>query len=265
MKAVILAGGFGSRLSEETVNKPKPMVEIGGRPILWHIMNIFGAHGVDEFIIALGYKAEVVKQYFLNYYAVNSDLTIDLATGRQTIYDGARPDWKVHLVDTGLATQTGGRVKRLRNWIAHDETFLMTYGDGVADIDITELVAFHKRHGRAATVTTVKPPARFGRIAFDGDRVTTFNEKPQESEGWINGGFFVLNARAIDVIDGDETFWEREPIERLARSGELMGYRHFGFWSCMDTLKEKNMLEALWESGRAPWKTWIDDHVALVR
>jgi glucose-1-phosphate cytidylyltransferase len=265
VKALILAGGLGSRLLEETTQKPKPMVEIGGRPILWHIMNIFGAHGVDEFLIALGYKGEVVKHYFLNYYAVNSDLTIDLRTGRQTIYEGARPDWRVHLVHTGHATQTGGRVKRLRNWLRDDETFLMTYGDGVADIDIRALIAFHAAHRRLATVTTVRPPARFGRIGFAGDEVTTFHEKAEDSEGWINGGFFVLNARALDYIDGDETIWEREPIERLAGDGELMAYRHFGFWSCMDTLKEKNMLEEMWASGDAPWKTRIGEPLAMVR
>jgi glucose-1-phosphate cytidylyltransferase len=265
VKAVILAGGLGSRLSEETSTKPKPMVEIGGKPILWHIMNIFGAHGVDEFIIALGYKGEVIKQYFLNYYAVHSDFTIDLATGRQTVYGGARPDWRVHLVDTGYATQTGGRVKRLRNWLADDETFLMTYGDGVADINIRGLLDFHRSHGRCATVTTVRPPARFGRIGFDGDQVKTFHEKAEDSEGWINGGFFVLNARALDRIDGDDTIWEREPIERLAHESELMAYRHLGFWSCMDTLKEKNMLEELWASGDAPWKTWMDEPLAIAR
>ena len=265
MKAVILAGGLGSRLAEETTVKPKPMVEIGGRPILWHIMNIFGAHGVDEFIIALGYKGEVIKQYFLNYYSVNSDLTIDLRTGKQTIYDGARPDWRVHLVYTGLQTQTGGRVKRLRNWIDPDETFLLTYGDGVADCNISELVEYHKSHGRLATVTTVKPPARFGRIGFEGDQVTTFREKAEDSEGWINGGFFVLNGRTLDYIDGDDTVWEREPIERLAREGELMAYRHNGFWSCMDTLKEKTMLEELWASGEPPWKIWMDEPLAVAR
>ena len=263
MKAVILAGGLGSRLSEETSVRPKPMVEIGGRPILWHIMNIFGVHGVDEFVIALGYKGEIIKQYFLNYYAVHSDLTIDLRTGRQTIYEGARPDWRVHLVHTGHGTQTGGRVKRLRNWLADDETFLMTYGDGVADINITELLDFHKSHGRLATVTTVKPPARFGRIGFSGDEVTTFHEKAEDSEGWINGGFFVLNARALEYVDGDQTVWEREPIEGLARDGQLMAYRHFGFWSCMDTLKEKTMLEELWASGEPPWKTWMDEPLAV--
>jgi len=265
VKAVILAGGFGSRLAEETMHKPKPMVEIGGRPIIWHIMNIFSAHGVDEFVVALGYKGEVVKQYFLNCYAANSDLTIDLATGRQTVHDGVRPDWRVHLVNTGDGTQTGGRVKRLRKWLADDEMFLLTYGDGVSDVNITNLIDFHKRHGRLATVTTVRPPARFGRIGFDGDQVTTFQEKAEDSEGWINGGFFALNPRVLDYVDGDDTIWEREPIERLARDGQLMAFRHLGFWSCMDTLKEKNMLEDLWASRAAPWKTWTDEPLALVR
>jgi glucose-1-phosphate cytidylyltransferase len=265
MRAVILAGGFGSRLAEETIHKPKPMVEIGGRPILWHIMNIFAAHGIEEFIIPLGYKGEVVKQYFLNFYAVNSDLSIDLRTGRQTIHDCARPDWRVHLVNTGMTTQTGGRVKRLRRWLGENETFLLTYGDGVADVNVTELVDFHHAHGRLATVTTVKPPARFGRIGFDGDRVTTFREKAEGSEGWINGGFFVFHARALDYIEGDETVLEREPVERLARDGQLMAYRHYGFWSCMDTLKEKSMLEDLWASGAPPWKTWRDEPAVLGR
>jgi glucose-1-phosphate cytidylyltransferase len=265
MKAIILAGGFGSRLSEETIHRPKPMVEIGNRPILWHIMNIYGAHGIDEFIIALGYKAQYIKEYFLNYYALNNDLTVDLKTGRQTIYDGMHLDWRVHLVDTGLNTMTGGRVRRLRNWLGNDEDFLLTYGDGVADINITELIDFHKRHGKLATVTTVKPPARFGRVGFEGDRVTTFAEKPEESDGWINGGFFVLNARAIDYIDGDQTVLEREPIERLARDNQLVGYRHYGFWSCMDTLKEKNMLEEMWDSGQAPWKVWVEEGLAVAK
>ena len=265
MKAIILAGGFGSRLLEETAQRPKPMIEIGGRPVLWHIMNIFGAHGINEFVIALGYKGEVVKRYFLDYYALNSDLTIDLSTGRQTIYDGARPDWRVHLVHTGHGTQTGGRVKRLRSWLGSDESFLMTYGDGVADMDIGALVAFHKDHRRLATVTTVRPPARFGRIGFAGDEVTTFQEKAEDSEGWINGGFFVLNAGALDYIEGDDTVWEREPIERLAREGQLMAYRHYGFWSCMDTLKEKNMLDELWASGHAPWQIWTDQPSAAAR
>lgn len=253
MKAVILAGGFGTRLSEETVSRPKPMVCIGGKPILWHIMNIFSAGGVNEFVVALGYLGEMIKEYFLNFYAINNDLSVDLATGRTVIHDGNQPDWKVHLFDTGLHTQTGGRLKRLRHLFAADETFCFTYGDGVADIDVRKLLAFHERHGKLATVTTVRSPARFGRIAFEEDRVTTFHEKPQAAEGWINGGFFVLNARCIDYIDDDSTVWEREPVERLAADGELMGYRHAGFWSCMDTLKEKNMLEELWSSGAAPW------------
>jgi glucose-1-phosphate cytidylyltransferase len=256
MKAIILAGGLGSRLSEETILRPKPMVEVGGRPILWHIMNIYAAHGVDEFIIALGYKAEVIKEYFLNFYAINNDLSIDLASGQTTIHDGNQPKWKVHLLDTGLNTQTGGRLKRLRNWLKDDETFLCTYGDGVANIDVRALLSFHWKHGKLATVTTVRPPARFGRIGFQEDRVLEFYEKTENSEGWINGGFFVFNATILDYIDGDETILERGPVEKLAHDGQLMGYRHHGFWSCMDTLKEKNYLEELWASGQAPWRIW---------
>jgi glucose-1-phosphate cytidylyltransferase len=256
MKVVILAGGFGSRLSEETVLRPKPMVEIGGKPILWHIMNIYAAHGVNEFIIALGYKAEVIKEYFLNFYAINNDISIDLSSGTTIIHDGKQPNWKIHLVDTGLYTQTGGRLKRLQRWLDRDETFMFTYGDGVADIDINALLEFHNAHGKLATVTTVRPPARFGRIAFDGDHVTEFYEKPEEAEGWINGGFFVLNSGVMDYISGDESIWERDAVEKLARDSRLVGYRHYGFWSCMDTLKEKNYLEELWNLGQAPWKTW---------
>jgi glucose-1-phosphate cytidylyltransferase len=256
MKAVILAGGFGTRLSEETVLRPKPMVEVGGKPILWHIMNIYATQGVDEFLIALGYKGDVIKGYFLNFYAINNDISIDLRTGQTTIHDGNQPQWRVHLVDTGLHTQTGGRLKRLQKWLGEDETFMFTYGDGVADIDIAALLAFHHAHGKLATVTTVRSPARFGRIVFQDDQIVEFHEKSQASEGWINGGFFVLNAPAIDYIDGDDTVWEREAIERLAHDDQLMGYRHYGFWSCMDTLKEKNMLEDLWGSGKAPWKLW---------
>ena len=254
MKVIILAGGLGSRLSEETTLRPKPMVEIGGKPIIWHIMNSYSAHGINEFIVALGYKAEVVKDYFLNFYALNNDISIDLATGKTAFHNGKQPDWKIHLVDTGLYTQTGGRVKRLRKWLEKDETFMLTYGDGVADLDITSLIEFHRLHGKLATVTTVRSPARFGRIAFAGDRVTDFYEKPENSEGWINGGYFVLNQKALDYIDGDDTVWEHGPVERLARDAQLMGYRHDGFWSCMDTLKEKNMLEELWATGNAPWK-----------
>jgi len=256
MKAIILAGGFGTRLSEETDLRPKPMVEVGGKPILWHIMNIYSASGIEEFIIALGYKGEVVKDYFLNCYAFNNDITVDMATGQTTIHDGNQPKWKVHLVDTGLYTQTGGRLKRLRDWLDDDETFMFTYGDGVADLDLRSLLEFHRSHGKLSSVTTVRSPARFGRIVFDGQRIGNFNEKPDTAQGWINGGYFVLNTRAIDYIDGDETIWEREPVERLAEDGQLMGYQHYGFWSCMDTLKEKRMLEAMWEAGNAPWRIW---------
>lgn len=254
MKAVILAGGFGSRLSEETYLRPKPMIEIGGKPILWHIMNIFSAHGISEFVIALGYKAEVVKTYFLNFYALNSDISVDLSSGRTVIRNGHPPNWKVHLVDTGFHTQTGGRLKRVRNWLGEDETFLFTYGDGVTDLNLKALIDFHLSHHRLATVTTVRSPARFGRIATEGDQVTDFYEKPESSEGWINGGYFVLDRKVIDYVDGDDTVWERDPVERLARDGQLFAFRHYGFWSCMDTLKEKNMLEDLWTAGNPPWK-----------
>jgi len=256
MKVIILAGGLGTRLSEETTLRPKPMVEVGGKPILWHIMQIYSAQGVDEFILALGYKAEVIKDYFLNFYAFNNDISIDLATGQTTLYNGKQPNWKVHLVDTGLHTQTGGRLKRLKSWLKEDETFMFTYGDGVGNVDLRALHAFHCSHGKLATVTTVRPPGRFGRISFDGDQIHNFFEKSESSEGWINGGYFVLNARALDFIGGDEAVWEQGPIQALAEAGQLMGYRHDGFWSPMDTLKEKNMLEALWEKGDAPWKVW---------
>jgi glucose-1-phosphate cytidylyltransferase len=257
VKAIILAGGFGSRLSEETALRPKPMVEVGGKPILWHIMNIYAAHGVEEFIVALGYRGESIKQYFLSFYALNNDISVDLASGETIVHNGGRqPNWKVHLVDTGLHTQTGGRLRRLRGWLEPDETFMFTYGDGVTDLDVRDLLRFHRSHGKLATVTTVRSPARFGRIGFDGDRIVDFYEKPEAGEGWINGGYFVLHARAIDYIEGDETVWEREAVEALVRDGQLMGYRHAGFWSCMDTLKEKNFLEELWHSGKAPWKVW---------
>ena len=256
MKAVILAGGLGSRLSEETVARPKPMVEIGGKPILWHILNIFAAQGVSEFVIALGYRAEVVKEYFLNFYSLNNSISIDLAGGKTTIHEGNGPRWKVHLVDTGLNTQTGGRLKRIASWLGDDAVFMATYGDGVADVDIRALLRFHEGHGKLATVTAVRPPARFGQMIMDGDRVREFAEKPQTGEGWINGGFFVLNRKALDYIDGDETLWERDPMERLARDGQLMAFRHAGFFQPMDTLREKRLLEELWASGKAPWKVW---------
>lgn len=256
MKAIILAGGLGSRLSEETVLRPKPMVEIGGRPILWHIMNIIATHGVTEFIIALGYRAEVIKEYFLNFYTLNNDVSVDLGAGTTTVHGGSRTDWKVHLVDTGLNTQTGGRLKRLKSWLSDDETFLFVYGDGVADLDLSDMIRFHRSHGRLATVATVLAPERFGRIAYEGDRVAAFYEKPDNVEGWINGGFFVLNPGVMSFIDDDSTPWERTPVERLARQGQLMGYRHHGFWSCMDTIRERNYLEQIWSSGKAPWRVW---------
>jgi glucose-1-phosphate cytidylyltransferase len=259
MKAVILAGGLGSRLSEETTLRPKPMVEIGGKPILWHIMSTYSANGINEFIIALGYKQEVVKEYFLNFYALNNDISLDLATGKTTFHNGIQPNWKVHLVDTGLHTQTGGRVKRLEKWLAQEETFMLTYGDGVTDLDISALLTFHESHGKLATVTTVRSPARFGRIAFAGDQVTNFYEKPESGEGWINGGYFVLNRKALDYIEGDETVLEHGPVDRLAKDGQLMGYRHHGFWSCMDTLKEKNYLEELWSTGKASWRISMNE------
>jgi glucose-1-phosphate cytidylyltransferase len=256
MKAVILAGGLGSRLAEETVLRPKPMVEIGGKPILWHIMNIYACQGVDEFIVALGYRGEVIKEYFRNFYALNNDLTVDLATGATTIHGGNQPRWQVHLVDTGLATQTGGRLKRVERWLGADETFMMTYGDGVANVDVASLLRFHQSHGKLATVTTVRPPARFGGIVFEGERVSRFDEKPQTGEGWINGGFFVLNRAVTRYISGDETLWERDPMENLAADGELMAYRHDGFFQPMDTLRERKLLEDLWAGGTAPWKVW---------
>jgi glucose-1-phosphate cytidylyltransferase len=257
MKAVILAGGFGTRLSEETILRPKPLVDVGEKPILWHIMSIYAVHGITEFIVALGYKGDAIKNYFLNFCTSNSDISVELATGRTTVHQSERPDWTVHLVDTGLYTQTGGRLKRLAKWLEGDRTFCFTYGDGVADLDVNAVIRFHKSHGKIATVTTVRSPARFGRIHLTGEQVTEFFEKPQTGEGWINGGFFVLNNEALDFVDGDDVIWEIDAVERLVQAGALMGYRHYGFWSCMDTVKERNYLEELWRSGKAPWKMWV--------
>jgi len=256
MKAVILCGGFGTRFSEETALRPKPMIEIGGRPMLWHIMNTYASFGTNEFCLAAGYKSEVIKEYFLNFYAINNDISIDLSNGKTVVHDGNQPNWKVHIIDTGLNTQTGGRLRRLRKWLEQDDIFMFTYGDGVADINLHSLLAFHRSHGKLATITTVRTPARFGRIGFEGDQVSEFYEKPESGEGWINGGYFVLSPKVIDYIDNDESIWEREPMERLAQDGQLMGYRHYGFWSCMDTLREKNYLEELWNTGKAEWKVW---------
>jgi len=255
LKVVILAGGFGSRLQEETTVRPKPMVEIGGKPILWHILNIYSAYGFNEFVLALGYKGEAVKEYFLNFYALNNDLTVDLTDGKSEIHQGELPNWRVNLVDTGPNTMTGGRIKRLQSWIGN-ETFMVTYGDGLADISIPDLLSFHKSHGKIATLTAVRPPARFGGLRIENGQVAEFLEKPQSGEGWINGGFFVLEPQIFDYIAGDETSFEWEPMQKLASDGQLMAYQHDGFFQPMDTIRERNILDELWSSGKAPWKMW---------
>jgi len=255
MRTVILAGGLGTRLAEETEVTPKPMVEIGGSPLLWHIMKIYSACGFNEFVVALGYKGAAIKNWFLNYQYLASDFSIGFQTGTVDLHDGNRDDWLVHLVDTGLQTQTGGRIKRLQSWL-QDETFMMTYGDGVADVDIRRLLEFHRSHGKLATVTAVRPPARFGGLSFEGDHVTHFVEKPQIGEGWINGGFFVLEPQVLEYIDGDDMQFEREPLERLAADEQLVAHRHDGFWQCTDTLRDVRLLESLWQSGDVPWKLW---------
>ncbi len=255
MKTGILAGGFGSRLSEETVLKPKPMVEIGGRPILWHIMMHFSHFGFDDFVIALGYRGEHIKQYMADYCKLQSDLTVDFRLGSVDRRGPNGHDWTVQLVDTGLKTQTGGRIKRLAEFFGN-ETFMVAWGDGLSTVDMSDLVAFHRSHGRLATVVAVHPPSRFGWLQLDGNVVAEFSEKPQLAQGWINGGYFVLEPGVLDYIDGDSTHFERQPLESLARDGQLMAYRHEGFWQCMDTLRDKVRLEKLWESGDAPWKSW---------
>jgi len=255
MKVVLMAGGFGTRLSEETGLRPKPMVEIGGRPILWHIMKIYSSHGHREFVVATGYKSEVIKRFFLDHYYLRNSLTVHLADGRVEVHDDRQEDWVVHLIDTGLHAGTGGRLKKLAPHLG-DGTFMMTYGDGVANVDIPSLMALHRQHGKLATVTAVRPPARFGGLAFDGDRVTRFIEKPQIGEGWINGGFFVLEPGVLEYIDEESTAFERLPLERLAQDGELVAYRHEDFWQCMDTRRDMELLEDLWTKGRAPWKVW---------
>jgi glucose-1-phosphate cytidylyltransferase len=255
VKVAILAGGVGSRLSEETISKPKPMVEIGGRPILWHIMKHYGQYGFDDFVIALGYKGELIKRWMLDLAALQGDITVQVGRGRVEKHEGERDDWTVKLVETGLDTQTGGRVKRLAPHLGED-TFMLTWGDGVADIDLVRLLEFHRSHGKLATMTAVRPPARFGHIELAGEVVSEFSEKPQAREGWINGAFFVLEPQVADYIDHDMMHWEREPLERLAAEGQLMAYRHESFWQCMDTLRDRVLLESMWESGNAPWKTW---------
>jgi glucose-1-phosphate cytidylyltransferase len=255
MKVVILAGGLGTRLQEETSVRPKPMVEIGGRPILWHIMNLYAAAGHNEFVLALGYKAEMVRSWFLSYHSLSRDLTVRLSDGASTAHGTPSEDWTVHLIDTGLETQTGGRLRRLREWIGN-ETFCLTYGDGVSDVDLKKLVAFHKAHGKLATVTAVRPPARFGGLELEGETVRAFAEKNQTSEGWINGGFFVLEPTVLDYIAADNTLWEREPLEQLASEGQLRAFKHEGFWQPMDTLRDLRLLESLWVGGTPPWKSW---------
>jgi len=253
VKTVILCGGLGTRLSEETQTRPKPMVEIGGRPILWHIMKIYERHGVQDFLLALGYKGEVIKDYFLHYHARQSDLTVSLRSGRVDYSNPTAEDWRVSMVDTGSATQTGGRVLRLKPLLQSEGTFMLTYGDGVADVDVQALLSFHRQHGRLATVTAVRPPARFGDLMIEGDQVASFTEKPQAGEGWINGGYFVFEPGIFDFIEDDSTILEKKPLERLAQAGELMAFRHAGYWQSMDTLRDKHALEELWGKGEAPW------------
>ena len=255
MKVGILAGGLGTRLSEETELRPKPMVEIGGRPMLWHIMHLYARHGLTEFVLALGYKAEMVREYFLRYHHTTRDLTVRLVDGSASAHGADVEDWTIHLIDTGLNTQTGGRLKRLAKWIGN-EPFCLTYGYGVSDVDISKLIAFHKSHGKLATVTAVRPAARFGGIELDGDAVRAFAEKEQTSEGWINGGFFVVSPRIRDYLSGDAMVWEREPLEKLSSERQLYAFAHDGFWFPMDTLRDRNYLEKLWSDGTAPWKVW---------
>lgn len=256
MKAVILAGGLGTRISEETHLKPKPMVEIGGKPILWHIMKLYSAHGVNDFVICCGYKGYLIKEYFANYFLHMSDVTFDMTANRMEVHERKAEPWRVTLVDTGENTMTGGRLKRVAPYLAGETAFCFTYGDGLSDVDITASMDFHRRHGKLATVTAVQPPGRYGSLALDGDSVKGFTEKPRGDGGRINGGFFVLSPDVLATIEGDATSWEQDPLERLATTGELMAFEHDGFWQPMDTLREKNYLEELWMSGKAPWKLW---------
>jgi glucose-1-phosphate cytidylyltransferase len=256
MKAVILAGGLGTRISEETHLKPKPLIEIGGRPILWHIMKNYSAHGVKDFVICCGYKGYLIKEYFANYFLHMSDVTFDMANNQMQVHQQKAEPWKVTLIDTGEDTLTGGRLKRVANYIKNEEAFCFTYGDGVSDVDIGASIKFHQRHGKLATVTAVSPPGRYGALERAGDQVTGFVEKPRGDGGVINGGFFVLSPKVVDFIDGDQSSWEGEPLTALAQQGQMMAFEHQGFWQPMDTLREKTHLEELWASGKAPWKNW---------
>jgi glucose-1-phosphate cytidylyltransferase len=256
MKAVILAGGLGTRLSEETATRPKPMVEIGGKPILWHIMKIYSAHGITDFVICLGYKGYIIKEYFANYFLHMSDVTIDLRDNSTTVHQAAAEPWRITLVDTGDNTQIGGRIKRIIQYVRDEQAFCLTYGDGVADIDVGAIIDLHRRERRLATVTAVQPPGRFGALNYDGNRAIGFAEKPRGDGGWINGGFFVVSPQVEAFIEDDTTVWEQEPLERLAREDQLSVYFHHGFWQPMDTLRDKRHLEDMWAAGTAPWKTW---------
>jgi glucose-1-phosphate cytidylyltransferase len=256
MKAVILAGGLGTRLNEETTLRPKPMVEIGGQPILWHILKIYSQHGINDFVICLGYKGYMIKEFFANYFLHTADVTFHMQENRMQVHGNTTEPWRVTLVDTGENTMTGGRLKRIAPYVAEDELFCMTYGDGVGDVDITALIAFHRQHGKLATLTAVQPRQRFGVLQRQGSTITAFREKAQADGGWINSGFFVLSPSVLDRIQGDATTWEREPMEELASEGNLQAFEHTGFWQPMDTLRDKQQLEALWASGKAPWKTW---------
>jgi len=255
MKAVILAGGLGTRISEESVSRPKPMIEIGGQPILWHILKMYSQHGINDFIICCGYKGYVIKEYFANYFLHMSDVTFDMTANTMQVHHKKAEPWKVTLVDTGDTTQTGGRIKRIENYI--DDDFCMTYGDGLSSVNISELVQFHREHGKWATMTAVQPPGRFGALEIEGTQIHSFLEKPKGDGGWINGGFFVLKPQALDFIGGDHILWEKEPLEKLAKQAQLQAFFHSGFWQPMDTLRDKNHLEELWASGSAPWKSWL--------
>ena len=256
MKAVILAGGLGTRISEETYLKPKPMIEIGGKPILWHLMKIYSSHGINDFIICCGFKGYVIKEYFANYFLHMSDVTFDMSNNKMKVHQQNAEPWTVTLVDTGEDTQTGGRLKRVASYLKNEKAFCFTYGDGLANVDIAKLIHFHEKHGKLATVTAVQPPGRYGALNRDNNLVTGFVEKPKGDGGWINGGFFVLSPKCIDYIDSDDAAWEQRPLKDIALKGELMAYEHKDFWQPMDTLREKNLLEELWESGKAPWKNW---------
>jgi glucose-1-phosphate cytidylyltransferase len=254
MKAVILAGGLGTRISEETSVRPKPMVEIGGLPILWHILKLYSAHGINDFIICCGYKGYVIKEYFANYFLHTSDVTFDMTENKMTVHDSVAEPWRVTLVNTGETTGTGGRLRRVAQYVKDEEAFCMTYGDGVSDVDITALIKFHRTHGKSATLTSVQPIARFGGLGLDGSKVLSFHEKPSDEGGWINGGFFVLSPTVLEDITDDSQMFEREPIEALVARGEAHAFRHYGFWQAMDTLRDKQYLEELWNNGRAPWR-----------